>query len=122
MRILIADDELRLRKVVAMFLKKNGYEITEVSNGVQALEALEAGHYDVIILDVVMPIMGGMEACRQIKSDSRFKNIPVILLTASISTTDRNEGLAAGAYAYVTKPFSPKILLEKIQDAASDHM
>jgi CheY-like chemotaxis protein len=114
MNILIADDELRLRKVVAMFLKKSGHDVREVSNGEQAIEALKTGETDVVVLDVIMPGMGGIEACRQIKNDPVLGNIPVILLTANVSAEDRELGFKAGAQAYVTKPFSPKDLLEKI--------
>jgi CheY-like chemotaxis protein len=114
MNILIADDELRLRKVVAMFLKKSGHDVREVSNGEQAIEALKTGETDVVVLDVMMPGMGGIEACRQIKNDPVLGSIPVILLTANVSAEDRELGFKAGAQAYVTKPFSPKDLLEKI--------
>jgi CheY-like chemotaxis protein len=118
MNVLIADDELRLRKVVAMFLKKNGHDITEVSSGEQAIEALTKKTMDVVVLDVIMPGIGGLAACRAIKSNDAFKSIPVILLTANISAADREEGVKAGAEAYLTKPFSPKELLEKIEEVA----
>ena len=118
MKILIADDELRLRKVVAMFLKKSGHDLIEVSDGQQALAALEDNDPDVVVLDVVMPVMDGIEALRRIRAGNRHKDIPVILLTANISVADREEGIKAGASAYVTKPFSPKDLLEKIIETA----
>jgi CheY-like chemotaxis protein len=114
MNILIADDELRLRKVVAMFLKKSGHDVKEASTGEQALETLKLGGTDVVVLDVVMPGIGGIETCRQIKNDPVLGNIPVILLTANVSSEDRELGIKVGAQAYVTKPFSPKDLLEKI--------
>ncbi len=116
MNILIADDELRLRKVVAMFLRKSGHEVTEVSSGEQTLESIKTKVPDVIILDVVMPGLDGLETCRRIKSDPAYKDIPVLLLTANISAEERAEGMKAGAIAYVTKPFSPKDLLEKITE------
>lgn len=119
MNILIADDELRLRKVVAMFLKKSGHNITEASSGEQAIEALTAAKPDVIVLDVMMPGIGGLEACTRIKSNEKYKNIPIILLTANISAEDREKGINAGADAYLTKPFSPKELLEKITELYS---
>jgi CheY-like chemotaxis protein len=116
MNILIADDELRLRKVVAMFLKKSGHEVTEVADGSQALAALRTKPYDVIVLDLVMPVLGGIDTCVAIKSMPEFKDIPVLLLTASVSAEERERGAAAGAAAYVTKPFSPKDLLERITE------
>ena len=114
MNILIADDELRLRKVVAMFLRKSGHDVTEVPSGEQALEALKTGTTDVIILDVIMPGIDGIEICRRIKNDPLYKATPVLLLTANVSAEKRAESVEAGASAYVTKPFSPKDLLEKI--------
>lgn len=120
MNILIADDELRLRKVVAMFLKKSGHEITEVANGEQALSALKTKQFDVAVLDLVMPVMDGLEACKAIKADPELRDIPVLLLTASVSAEERAKGVAAGAAAYVTKPFSPKDLLVKITELTTN--
>ena len=114
MNILIADDELRLRKVVATFLRKSGLDVTEASNGEQALEALKTKIPDIIVLDIAMPGINGLEACRRIRSDPLYKDIPVLLLTASISAETRAEGREAGANDYVTKPFSQKELLDKI--------
>ena len=114
MNVLIADDELRLRKVVATFLRKSGLEVTEVSNGEQTLEALKAKAPDVLVLDIAMPGQNGLDLCRQIKGDPLYKEIPVLLLTASISAEIRAEGVKVGASGYVTKPFSQKELLEKI--------
>jgi CheY-like chemotaxis protein len=119
MNILIADDELRLRKVVAMFLKKSGHEVKEAATGEQALETLKSERADVVVLDVVMPGIGGIETCRRIKQDPSLNSIPVILLTANVSAEDRELGLNAGAQAYVTKPFSPKDLLEKIIETSA---
>ncbi|MDR0453680.1 MAG: response regulator [Deferribacteraceae bacterium] len=114
MNILIADDELRLRKVVATFLRKSGIDVSEVSSGEQALEALKSKIPDVIVMDITMPGMDGLEACRKIKSNPLYENIPVLLLTATISPNIRAEGLKAGAASYLTKPFSQKDLLEHI--------
>ena len=114
MNILIADDEFRLRKVVATFLKKSGLNVTEISSGEQALEAMKTNIPDVVILDISMAGLNGLETCRQIKSNPLYKDIPVLLLTANISAETRAEGIKAGAVDYITKPFSQKELLEKI--------
>ncbi|WP_022851387.1 response regulator transcription factor [Limisalsivibrio acetivorans] len=114
MRILIADDELRLRKVVAMHLKKAGFEVVEAGNGKQALELLGEKEPDVCVLDVMMPEMTGLEACAAIKEDDETSSIPVILLTAMAESGDIEKGNTAGADYYLTKPFSPKELIEVI--------
>ncbi|MDR2869252.1 MAG: response regulator [Deferribacteraceae bacterium] len=114
MNILIADDELRLRKVLAMFLRKNNYEVLEAVSGEQVLEMLENVQPDVIVLDVRMAELSGVEVTDIIKKDPARKDIPIILLTANVSSEERESGLKAGAAAYMTKPFSPKELLEKI--------
>lgn len=114
MKVLIADDELRLRKVVVLHLKKSGLDVIEVSNGVQAIERAKEEVPDVIVLDVMMPELNGLEALEKIKGDDRLKNIPVIMLSAKASQDDIKKGIELGANIYLTKPFSPKQLLEEI--------
>ena len=114
MKILIADDELRLRKVVALHLKKAGFDVLEAGNGLHALELARENKPDLIVLDVMMPEMTGLEACNIIKADSELKNTPIILLTAMAEAADIERGNAAGAEFYLTKPFSPKELIDKI--------
>ena len=118
-KILVADDELRLRKIVTLFLKKHGHDVVEVSTGEQALSAATHTVPDIIIMDINMPGMGGIEACRRLKTENLCKEIPLILLTANIDEKTKNEGFEAGAAAYMTKPFSPKGLLEKIKTVAN---
>lgn len=116
MNILIADDELRLRKVLAMFLRKNNHEVLEAVSGEQVLEMLKSQDMqpDVIVLDVRMGELSGVDTATLIKKDPARAAIPIILLTANVSSDEREAGLKAGAAAYMTKPFSPKELLEKI--------
>ena len=116
MKVLIADDELRLRKVVSLHLKKAGFEILEAGNGAQAVELAKSGNPDVIVLDVMMPEMTGLEACKVIKEMPQFSDTPVILLTAMAQSDDIQKGTDAGAQLYLTKPFSPKELIEKINE------
>lgn len=117
MKILIADDELRLRKVVSLHLKKAGYSVVETSNGKLAVELAEESAYDCIILDIMMPEMDGIEACKRIR-EKLGSDIPVIMLTAKADASDVEEGIEAGADAYLTKPFSPRELIEKIGELA----
>jgi len=115
MKVLIADDELRLRKVVSLHLKKSGFDVIEANNGKQALELAKENLPDIIVLDVMMPEMTGLEACAAIKAEEAFSNVPVILLTAMAESEDIKKGEEAGADTYLTKPFSPKELIDVIK-------
>lgn len=116
MKILIADDELRLRKVVTLHLKKSGFEVTEANNGQQAVDIVADVSPDIIVLDIMMPEMDGLTACVKIREMSQFKDTPIILLTAKSSADDVKAGKNAGATEYITKPFSPKLLIETINN------
>jgi len=116
MKVLIADDELRLRKVVSLHLKKSGFEVFEAGNGRIALDLAKEHKPDVIVLDIMMPELDGLEACRIIKDDDELKSIPIILLTARAESDDIDKGREAGAEKYMTKPFSPKQLIDTINE------
>ncbi len=116
MKILIADDELRLRKVVALYLRKCGHDVVEAENGKQAVEMAEKHDPDVIILDVMMPEMTGLEATKLLRQNERTKEKPIILLTANAGEKDYKLGGEAGADRYMTKPFSPKELMEAVSE------
>lgn len=116
MKVLIADDELRLRKVIALYMSKCGYEIIEAGNGEAAVELAKEHKPDAVIMDVMMPAMTGLEATAALRKLPEFSDIPIILLTANASEDDIKAGLAAGATKYVTKPFSPKELVETIDN------
>ncbi|MZP29804.1 response regulator [Heliobacterium undosum] len=111
-RILIADDELRMRKLVGDFLKKKGFLITEAEDGKAALELFFSEPFDLVILDVMMPGYDGWAVCREIRKQSR---VPVIMLTAKAEEVDELFGFDLGADEYVTKPFSPRILVARVQ-------
>jgi two-component system response regulator ResD len=109
--VLIVDDELRIRKLVADFLVREGYNILEADNGRSALEILAEDKVDLVILDVMMPEHDGWTVCREIRKTS---NIPVIMLTAKGEEVDQLFAFEIGADEYVTKPFSPKILTARV--------
>ncbi|MCA1927262.1 MAG: response regulator [Calditerrivibrio sp.] len=119
MKILLADDELRLRKVVVLHLKKFNFEVIEANNGLQAVELAKSNKPDVIVLDVMMPEMDGLAACREIRSIPEFSDTPIIMLTAMATENDIQAGIKSGASTYITKPFSPKELVDKIQELSS---
>ncbi|HCC35885.1 MAG TPA: DNA-binding response regulator [Ruminococcaceae bacterium] len=112
-KIIVADDEMRLRSLVGDFLRKEGYEPIEAENGALALEAFKRNPDAVLmILDVMMPEMDGWEACRKLREIS---NIPVIMLTARSEEFDELTGFESGADDYVTKPFSPTVLMKRVE-------
>lgn len=117
MKILIADDELRLRKVIALYMRKCGHTVVEAENGEEAIELACQSDPDVIILDVMMPKMTGIEATKSIRQNDKLKNKPIVLLTANAGEADQKAGIDAGASNYMTKPFSPKELLEVVEAA-----
>ncbi len=112
-KILVIDDESRMRKLVRDFLTKKGYEVLEASNGEEAMDIFyEDKEIDLLILDVMMPKMDGWEVCREVRKTSR---VPIIMLTAKGDERDELLGFELGVDEYVTKPFSPKILVARVE-------
>lgn len=110
--ILIADDEDRMRRFIRMNLELEHYRVTEASTGLEAIEHVRDDLPDLVLLDVMMPELDGFEALRIIRETS---NVPVIMLTVRDDEDDKVKGLSLGADDYVTKPFSPRELLSRIQ-------
>lgn len=110
--ILIADDESRMRKLIRDFLRREGYEVIEAEDGLAALALLDSRPVDLAILDVMMPGCDGWTVCRSLR---RKSPIPIIMLTAKGEEEDQLCGFDAGADEYITKPFSPKVLVARIQ-------
>ena len=113
LRILVADDEDRIRKLVGDFLSRSGYEIIEAADGGEALRlATTAPTPDLVILDVMMPVLDGWTVLSEIR---RQNNVPVILLTAKSTENDQLGGFRLGADDYITKPFSPSLLVARVE-------
>ena len=111
-KILVADDESRLRKLIGDYLVRSGYEMVEAADGITAIEILKrTDDIALVVLDVMMPHMDGFSALRHIRE---FSRVPIIMLTAKAQEADELEGFSLGADEYVTKPFSPKVLLARI--------
>lgn len=113
MRILFAEDERSLSRAVTALLEKNNYSVDPVYDGEEALAYLDAGNYDAVILDIMMPKLDGLEVLRQLRQ--RGNPIPILLLTARSEVEDKVTGLDAGANDYLTKPFSTAELLARIR-------
>jgi two-component system, OmpR family, alkaline phosphatase synthesis response regulator PhoP len=113
-RILVVDDEKDLVDLISYNLQRNGFDILAAYNGNDAMEIAQREQPDLIILDLMLPGTDGTEVARRLKSDSRTAQIPIIMLTAKSEETDVVVGLTLGADDYVTKPFSVKILLARL--------
>lgn len=113
MRILLAEDELSLSRALVKIFEKNNYSADAVHNGIDALEYLESGNYDVAVLDVMMPGMDGISVLKELRA--RGNNIPVLILTAKAEVDDKVYGLDSGANYYLTKPFETPELLASIR-------
>jgi two-component system phosphate regulon response regulator PhoB len=114
-RILVVDDEEDLLELVSYNLAKEGYRVQCVGTGEEALDEARRGLPDLIVLDLLLPSVDGLEVCRLLKSDLRTARIPIIMLTAKSEEADVVAGLELGADDYLTKPFSPRVLLARIK-------
>lgn len=113
-RVLVADDDPDIRRLVVMKLRSAGHEVIEVGDGNAAVEAARAETPDLLLLDLMMPGLTGIEVCQTLRAEERFADVPMVLLTARAQERDVSSGLAAGATAYVSKPFSPRGLLDEL--------
>lgn len=113
--ILVVDDEPGIVEIVQVNLEVEGYHVITAPDGVAALEAVRTGQPDLVILDVMMPRMSGWEVLRHIESDLNTAGLPVVMLTVKASDLDVVRGLEQGAVEYITKPFSPVDLVQRVQ-------
>lgn len=114
LRVLVAEDEERLRKIVRTYLQREGYEVLEAKNGQEAIDLLDEKAVDLVILDVMMPEVDGWSVLRHLRSES---DTPVIMLTARGDEEDKLFGFELGAEDYMTKPFSPRELMARVRVA-----
>lgn len=110
--ILVVDDEKEIAELIEIHLLSQDYEVTKAKNGLEALKCMESNHFDLVLLDVMMPKMDGKETLKKIREKY---NIPVIMVTAKTSEKDKVEGLTLGADDYVTKPIKPLELLARVK-------
>ncbi|MDP3841277.1 MAG: response regulator [Pseudomonadota bacterium] len=114
-KILIADDEPNILISLEFLMKREGYEVSVARDGVEALAAIVATRPDLVLLDVMMPGKTGFEVCQEVRAQDALKDIRILMLTAKGRDTDVAKGLALGADAYVTKPFSTRELVQKVR-------
>lgn len=114
-KILVIDDEADIVELVSYNLKKEGFEVSSASDGEEALNKIRKGDFNLIVLDLMLPGLQGMELCRILRNDQKTKNLPIIMLTAKGEEVDRIVGLEMGADDYIAKPFSPKELVARVK-------
>jgi two-component system phosphate regulon response regulator PhoB len=120
-RILVVDDEEDLLELVRYNLTKEGYEVTCVASGEEAIKAARKQPPELIVLDLMLPAVDGLEVCRRLKADARTREIPIIMLTAKGEESDMIAGLERGADDYIAKPFSPRVLGARIKALLRRH-
>ena len=114
-RVLVVDDDPDVRKLVEMKLRLDGIDTLAAGNGAEALEILGAEPVDLVVLDLMMPVLDGLETCRRMQAHPELAAIPVIMLTARAQAQDIETGFASGATDYIVKPFSPRELLSRVR-------
>jgi two-component system alkaline phosphatase synthesis response regulator PhoP len=114
-KILVVEDEEDILELLRYNLAKEGYEVTCVTSGEEGLGVAKSKLPDLIVLDLMLPGMDGLEVCRLLRADSKTRHIPIVILTARSDEADIVTGLELGADDYVTKPFSPRILIARVR-------
>ena len=111
-KVLVIDDDIKTVELVRLYLDRDGYQVLTAYNGVEALRLAREGHPDLIVLDLMLPDIDGLEVCRTLRRES---DVPIIMLTARTTDQDKLAGLDLGADDYVTKPFGPKELVARVR-------
>ena len=118
-KILLVEDEPDIIRLVKFTLERRNFEVVATSNGLAAIDIAFNEKPDLILLDVMMPVIDGYETCSRLKKDGKTREIPVIILSAKAQKKEINRGLEAGASDFIAKPFSPRELREKIEKILS---
>lgn len=114
-KVLIADDEEDIKTVVQLFLESKGYDIITAYDGLDALDKVKSEKPDVVLLDIMMPLIDGFEVCNRMKDSPEMAHIPVIMMSASTHAESKQRGLDAGAVDYIIKPFEPEELEQVLE-------
>lgn len=109
--VLIVDDDDKIREILSLYLNKEGFQVEEAADGVEAIRKVDQVKPNVIILDIMMPILDGIEVCRQVR---KFSRVPIIMLSARAEDEDRIMGLDLGADDYIAKPFNPREVIARV--------
>ena len=115
-KILVVDDDAELVELISFNLKQAGHSVGTASNGVDAIKKARSLEPDLIVLDVMMPELDGFAVCEILRRDSSTATVPILMLTALSSELGRLAGLGSGASEFITKPFSPRVLVQRIEE------
>lgn len=115
-KILLIEDELDILKTSRIFLESEGFKVITATDGMEGLDKTRSENPDLIIMDIMLPKLDGYQACRILKFDDKYKHIPIIMFSARAQESDKQMGKEVGADAYITKPFEPKVLIDKIKE------
>ena len=115
--LLIVEDEADIRELISFNLEMSGYKVMKAADGEEGLNIARTHEPDLIILDIMLPGMDGLKVCRQLKADTATRRIPVLMLTARAEEDDQVAGFDSGADDYITKPFSPRVLVARVKAA-----
>ncbi|MGQ3671463.1 response regulator transcription factor [Xanthobacter sp. TB0136] len=115
-KVLIADDEPNIVISLEFMMKRAGYEVLVARDGLEALEKIRAEHPRLVLLDATMPGMSGFDVCAAVRADATFRDTRIMMLTAKGRESDMARGMGAGADLYVTKPFSTRELVQKVEE------
>ncbi|MBT9462777.1 response regulator [Hydrogenophaga sp.] len=115
-KILIADDEPNILISLEFLMKREGFEVVLARDGQEAIDAIKREHPALVLLDVMMPVKTGFDVCSEVRANENLRDMLIVMLTAKGRDTDVAKGLALGANAYMTKPFSTKELVQKVHE------
>ncbi len=115
MKVLVVEDEQPVRKLIDINLKLESYDVITAADGFEAMQQLDQGMPDLVILDIMLPGLDGWEVLKRLRQDTRFRDTPVVVLTALVQDADIIQGWQLGADEYITKPFSPVALVKTVQ-------
>lgn len=118
-RILVVDDEPHILKLVSFSLSSAGHQVSEAADGAAGISAATEIKPDLILMDVMMPLMTGYQALERLKADPETAKIPVVMLSAKSQLYEQEEGLRLGAVRYICKPFTPKVLVQMVEEVLS---
>jgi len=113
-RIVVAEDDRAIARLIKFKLERGGYQVDVAEDGAQAVEAVNKAHPDLVLLDVMMPVLNGYQVLKKIKEDQGLRDIPVIMLTARGQEKDIVKGIEMGSLDYIVKPFRPAELLARV--------
>lgn len=113
-RVMVVDDEPDIRRLVSFSLKRHGFDVVEATDGLAAVAMAESEAPDLILMDVMMPVMNGYEASKKLKENPKTQGIPIVMLSAKSQQTEMAAGLESGATDYICKPFTPSELVAQV--------